>query len=859
MIIPILIRAHSPALRSRQREPVTLGVPLTKGTASDVAGWCVLDASGVAIPHQAEVLDRWTDGSIRWALVDFQASLPTGASASSALLSLRPVLAGATPYEPIQVGRRVRGFDIETGAMTCSLSADAPLVLAQVRRGNVVIADTGGIELSLVSAGGDPFVVRWDHLETELDGPVRTVVIAKGRATSPRGDVLNLVLRYDFFAESPIIRMRLTVRNPRAAHHPGGVWELGDGGSVLLTECTVRLRAATQSSATGLLWSAEPDVAGVATDHVRIYQESSGGERWTSSNHRNRHGVTPMTFRGYRVDADGTVSTGLRATPSVSVKRHEGGFGAAIPNFWQNFPRALSVSGAGIDLSFWPPEFPDAHELLGGEQKTHEAFVLFGQDAVGDGMPDWCLQRLVCHLEPGWYAEAQAAPYLTPAESDPNVVYQTLVQAAIEGTDTFEDKRERLDEYGWRHFGEIYGDHEAVFAGTAEPLVSHYNNQYDPVGGFAYQFMRSGDPRWWRQCVELAAHVVDVDIYHTDRDKSAYNQGLFWHTVHYVDAGLAGHRTYPKGTAGGGPSSEQNYSTGLMLHYFMTGDHAARETAVGLAQFVIDIDDGRKTIFRWLDRGYTGTATASGSLTYHGPGRGSGNSLNVLLDGYRLTGHRAFLEKAEQVIRRCVHPAQKLEALNLLDAERKWFYTMFLQSLGKYLDCKAEWEELDDMYRYAQGSLLHYARWMAEHEYPFLEKPEKLEYPTETWPAQDMRKSEVLNLAARHARGQERQRFVERARYFFGYATSKLATMPTRTLARPVVLLLSFGFTRAFYDRHPDDDAPVLSPWTEPDDRQPFVPQRVRAKKRAMLVVGAGVGTAVAAAAWLLLWLLGRV
>ena len=156
-------------------------------------------------------------------------------------------------------------------------------------------------------------------------------------------------------------------------------------------------------------------------------------------------------------------------------------------------------------------------------------------------------------------------------------------------------------------------------------------------------------------------------------------------------------------------------------------------------------------------------ATASASEFYHGPGRGSGNSLNALIDAHRLTGDERFLDKAEQIIRRAVHPRQDIAALNLPDIERKWFYTMFLQSLGKYLDYRAELGRLDAGYAYARETLLHFARWMAEHEYPYLEKPEVLEFPTETWPAQDMRKSEVFKYAALHASG-ARARPVPRAR-----------------------------------------------------------------------------------------------
>ncbi len=83
---------------------------------------------------------------------------------------------------------------------------------------------------------------------------------------------------------------------------------------------------------------------------------------------------------------------------------------------------------------------------------------------------------------------------------------------------------------------------------------------------------------------------------------------------------------------------------------------------------------------------------------------------------------------------------------NLLDIERRWFYVMFLQSLGRYLEYKSELGELDVMYSYGRACLLRYAEWMAEHETPYLDRREELEFPTETWAAQDMRKSDVFAL-----------------------------------------------------------------------------------------------------------------
>ena len=139
---------------------------------------------------------------------------------------------------------------------------------------------------------------------------------------------------------------------------------------------------------------------------------------------------------------------------------------------------------------------------------------------------------------------------------------------------------------------------------------------------------------------------------------------------------------------------------------------------------------------------YTGGATQS-APGYHGPGRGAGNSLNALLDGYRLTGDRKF--PSRRLIRgqkgNSPRSKQLEENLQLDNPEQRWFYTMFLQSLGTYLARRrpsaANWTTCTCT---RGASLLHYADWMVKHEYPYLDRPEKVQFPTETWPAQELRK-----------------------------------------------------------------------------------------------------------------------
>jgi hypothetical protein len=295
-----------------------------------------------------------------------------------------------------------------------------------------------------------------------------------------------------------------------------------------------------------------------------------------------------------------------------------------------------------------------------------------------------------------------------------------------------------------------------------------------------------------------------------------------------------------------------------MLHYFVTGDQIAREAGLGLAQFVLDLDDGSKTPYRYLAGGDTGYASASRTYDYHGPGRGSGNSLNALVDGHRFSGDRRFLEKAEQLVRRCTHPRQDIERLTLLDPENRWFYTMYLQALGKYLHWKTELGELDVMYAYGRDVLLHFARWMAAHERPYLSRPDLLEFPTETWAAQDIRKSEVFDHAARHASGEDAAHFTERAEFFFRYSVDTLTTMPTHTLARPVVLMLVHGMLRAYTRTHGITAAPApredwASRWPHPET---FVPQKTRAMRRAKVIAVTGAAVLVVAAAILAIRLL---
>ncbi len=829
----------------RRGEPVTLGVPLPRGLATH-PGDLGLVAGAVAIPIQVRTLDRWSDGSIRWALVSFAADAGPARAEYALTVGAPPRDAAA---DGIQVEAQHDVTRLTTGPTTFEFVPGSPGPVTSVRdaSGRVIARTTFRI-----AADGEPVGARIGAVTLVDRGPVRAEVLVEAVFPADRGGPLTVIARVELFAGLPHARVDLTIRNPRRAQHPRGEWSLGDAGSMALRSALLTV----EPHETIRRVSCAPAV-GALVERVQLpfalHQESSGGERWNGPIHRNRDGRVPLRYPGYRMTSGGEERAGRRASPIVIIETAHDHLALAVPDFWENFPRAVRVADAAIEVGLFPDRADEPHELQGGEQKTHRVVLAFGQDPVSDPPLAWIHDPTLLAPSPAWCCATGAVPYVAPAASRAGAIYETLAAEALDPQRGLRAKREPADEYGWRNFGDLPADHESAFQPPDRPFVSHYNNQYDAVAAFAVHYLRTADPRWWRLMSDLARHVRDIDIYHTSEDKSAYNGGLFWHTAHYVDAGLSTHRTYPPGSGvSGGPSAEHNYNAGLMLHYFLTGESASRDAAIGLGDWVIRMDDGRRTPWRWLARGPTGLASLTRDT--YGPGRGAGHSILACLTAARLTGDAIYRAKAEELILRTIHPRDDVGARQLLDAERRWSYTAFLQALGVYLDDKAERGELDRAYAFARESLLHYARWMADHERPYLDRAETLEYPTETWVAQDLRKADVWLWAAGHASPADRTRFLERAGWFFEYATRTLAGLPERTYTRPLVLVLGQGVRYASIEGRPDAVEAMPAPSGPIDFPAPavFVPQRTRALRRAAGLAVAGAITAALLLAFLL-------
>ena len=181
--------------------------------------------------------------------------------------------------------------------------------------------------------------------------------------------------------------------------------------------------------------------------------------------------------------------------------------------------------------------------------------------------------------------------------------------------------------------------------------------------------------------------------------------------------------------------------------------------------------------------------------------------------------------------------------MDLLNREERWSYVVFLQTLGKYLEVKSEMGETKDIhFRLARASLLKYADWMDENEYPYLDKPEQLEFPTSTWAAQELRKVCVFLLAARWARPGEGSRYRNRGVAFFDHARNFLSQAPDAATVRNLALILGqVPLLQHVAEKPPDWELnlPFIEDAFPP--KRVFTPQKIQAKinlKSILLTLG---------------------
>ena len=298
----------------------------------------------------------------------------------------------------------------------------------------------------------------------------------------------------------------------------------------------------------------------------------------------------------------------------------------------------------------------------------------------------------------------------------------------------------------------------------------------------------------------------------------------------------------PVGSSGG-PSAEHCYTSGLLLHYRLTGDRNSAEAVLELAAWIRAAHDGDKTLLARLvkvRRHEVQNILALLSRRRANPyryqiNRGTGNLIVALLDAFDLSEDRDWLDTAEKVLQSTFHPEDTISERELDDIERGWSYTVFLQSVLRYLAVKEALGETDASYLHALSGFLAYLDWMLAHERPYLDTPERLEFPNDTWAAQDIRKHGLLIAAAAYNPLRAKE-YLEKATDFEAHVLLKLRASDSRHFSRIQILILwNLGIASHFSNTTKHISTSSINEMIPPAPRRTILSELISATREVMM------------------------
>jgi hypothetical protein len=731
--VPLIIT--NPTAEPRQSEPITSGLPIPRQLGlSDLTSLRVLGPDGTPVPGQFTPLARWggapddSTAAIRWLLLDFQADVPAGGSATYRLQAT----GGPLPSFPtLNITDGADAVTIDTGAAVFSLSKS-----------------DGGLTAPGLSApiygrvrelgGGEHTSARPVQVSIELSGPMRASVKVKGTL----GAGLDYTSRFWFYAGQPGVRLFHTVENntlcPVAEDGQLLCYHIGSGGDITLTDLSLMVPTALGGGLTYEAGGAGAPATGTLNDALLLYQDSSGTVHWdkypTMTDWEGRPLDTrprmqsDVSFRGYRTTLGGTtVDSGNQATGWLSVSGSGGAWMVAVRDFWQNFPKALRASPDGsLEIGLFPEEFGPtdyAFSLRAGEHKTHEVLLLPMPSETGMRGATFS-SPIFAQAPPEWYVGSGAfgPTSLRDFDSWPDHEQYLDRQLAYSGEsvdmgDYFPsllDAIEGSDFYGIFDYGDWPIDYEGY---EVAPLNPKYNNDY----GMWLQWLRGGDQRWFGLAEAFDRHVADVDILHTLHSPRNWADGTaFGHSEHDEDGFTNPHRnansSHPDTIYG---------VAGMLLTYYLTGYEKAYESALELADCI-----EYRVHNDWVLSAYfpdsSGEGYALGDIEgiYGGSTRPAANCLYMLTEAYRATAEPRYLAAADAIVD-WARPAGQ-PYINGPTGESEWdsyikpqFLNMYCLALGHYMDMRHEFG-LPDTYDGA-GSLVGYADWLRTYAWIDLE------------------------------------------------------------------------------------------------------------------------------------------
>lgn len=547
--------------------PVTSGVPFAKGVLGSDRHLRLLDAQGREVPLQTETLGRWPDGSVKWALLDFQAE---GSKVGQYRLEYGSEVSRQNFPSSLEVTANEGEIRVATGPLRFTVDKRRFGLLSSLTVGDqAVISATDPSLLELTGADGTRYTSLQAPKEVEVEeaGPLRATVRVSGHYRAADGRRL--------FAYTVRLHAYAGQRFVRIEHTWGGDFGEAEEFTEFVSIRALRLRLPLVAAATsaGRRW-----VLGGGAGQPQSFTESQPVHlrQHTDDHFTIQEGEAAIRAEGKRSPGWGEWQDGVRRVT------------LAVRDFWQTYPKDLTVKEEGFELGICPPLRSDEYAAAKGTVDAYRLYYYLQggfyrfrqgmsqtQDIWLEAAPESEVrsavvqtqrQPLLAMTPAEWYTDSKALGELAgPGKAGLLAEYD---HAFAHGFDAYMEDREFQRSYGMLNFGDWYG----------ERMIDWGNSEYDTQHAFLMQFLRTGESSYFLAGEQMEWHNRDVDTIHFNRDASRVG-GVYHHSIGHVGDYYVQSPVPKEGIVTGILTVDHVWVRGHLGYYFLTGDRRSLETA----------------------------------------------------------------------------------------------------------------------------------------------------------------------------------------------------------------------------------------------------------------------------------------
>jgi len=223
---------------SRYGEPVKFGVPIPRGKIHNAEEFTLEDEVRVKVDDfHVTSTATWSDGSVKWVLLEFFVTVEALQERCYVLSYSDNTRSENLPHnahlsESLAVSNKTEyGLDIDLNE-GC-IRVVSPKLKSTSYKLHSIFADDKGIDRNVK-------ILR-SNLCSSSNSIRRTMLIDAEVSLSER-KTINVSFKLHSYKNSEKLKIELCLHNPWSAKHYGGLWDLGDDGSLFFKKFSVRLQ-----------------------------------------------------------------------------------------------------------------------------------------------------------------------------------------------------------------------------------------------------------------------------------------------------------------------------------------------------------------------------------------------------------------------------------------------------------------------------------------------------------------------------------------------------------------------------------------------------------------------------------------